>query len=119
MDPRDDNNTPHKTLWYHLRKGFKRAHKARPISFYLLLAIPVALLLGVGMTTSTDSPRRFAFYLSIFFVFFFAILHRAIVDFIEISRGHFKEHEKVYRSTLGDDEFVSRLADRVGNPPEK
>ena len=36
-----------------------------------------------------------------------------------ISRGHFKEHEKVYRSTLGDDEFVSRLANRVGNPPDK
>jgi hypothetical protein len=55
------------------------------------------------------SPKRFVFYLSALFVFFLVVLHRALVDFMEIARNHFHESERVYKTTLGDREFVDQL----------
>ena len=102
-----------RTLWMHVRAGLRRANAARPVSFYLLLAIPVALVLGVHILDMRERPKEFAIYLGIFFLFFFVIMHRAIVDFIDISRKHFMEQERVFRSTLGDTEFATRLGERV------
>lgn len=119
MDEPPYNLPPRKTLWMYFREGLRKANANRPVSFYLLLLIPIALLLGVQLLDLHNSPKRFVFFLSLLFVFFFAILHRAIVDFIEIARKHFSESEKVFRSTLGDSEFISRLGERVEEHHEK
>ena len=113
MEPNPYNLPPLKTLWMYFREGLRKANAARPASFYLLLAVPVVLLLGVQLLVSRDNPKHFVFYLSIFFVFFFVILLRAIQDFFDISKRHFFERERLYRQTLGDEEFASQLGEQV------
>ena len=113
MNETEPNPPQLRTLWMYVREGLRRANAARPVSFYLLLAIPVALLLGAHILDMRERPKEFAFYLALFFVFFFVIMHRAIMDFIDISRKHFVEQEKVFRSTLGDADFATRLGERV------
>lgn len=117
-DEKDDIKSV-KTLGMHVRKGLKEANRARPFSFYLLLAIIVALLLGLQIVHVKESPRQFAFLLSLLFIFFFAVMVRAIVDFGEITKRHVSEREKLYRTTLGDDEFVSELGRRVSENRDK
>ncbi len=109
----DDRIKEAKTLGMHFRKAWKDANRSRPFSFYLLLAIIVVLLLGLQIVHVRDNPRQFAFLLSLLFIFFFAVMVRAIVDFGEITRTHFAERHKLYRTTLGEDEFVSELGRRV------
>lgn len=104
---------PQKTLWMYFREGLRRANKARPMSFYLLLAIPVVLLLGTKIVEVRESPKQFAFFLALLFVFLFAVLLGAIADFIGIARRHFWEDHKLFGSTLGDAEFASKLGERV------
>lgn len=103
-----------KTLWAHIRDGLSRANRRRPVSFYLLLAIPVVLLLAYNLFVHRQSPARFAFYLSILFVFFFVILQRAIRDFFRISREVLSENNAVFRDTIGEPEFAAQLGQRVG-----
>jgi len=112
MSPAEPNIKPSRTLWEYVREELRRAHARRPMSFYLLLAIPVALLLGSGITSMTGNPRRFAFFLTLFFVFFLVILYRASMDFIDIARRHFSENERLFGSTLGDAEFLGRIRKR-------
>ena len=105
---------PRKSLWAHFREGARKAHSERPASFYLLLAIPVVLLLGARMTRSLDNPVRFAFYLSVVFVFFLVVILRAVVDFFEIAKRHFHEREQLFRTTFGDEEFIAQVKERRG-----
>ncbi|GMV91276.1 MAG: hypothetical protein AMXMBFR82_10540 [Candidatus Hydrogenedentota bacterium] len=108
-----------KTLGMHVRKAWKDANRSRPFSFYLLIAIIVVLLLGLQIVHVKENPRQFAFLLSLLFIFFFAVMVRAIVDFGDITRRHMAEREQVFRSTLGDDEFVSELGRRIAENREK
>jgi len=103
----------------HLREGLRRAHAQRPISFYLLLAIPIVLLLGSTVLSVHDTPGRFVFHVSVFFIFLFAVILGGIMDFISIAKRHFTEHEKVFRSTLGDTDFISQLGERVRQQRDK
>lgn len=91
----------------------RAANKRRTASFYLLFAMLAVVLLGLQIIYVWDNPRQFALFLSLNFVFFFVVMFRAIVDFFEILRNHFREREKVFRSTLGEEEFVARLGRRV------
>ncbi len=109
MERKTDELPSLKTFWIYLKEGLKRSHARRPVSFYLLLAMPVVLLLGANITQSMDSPKRFVFYLSALFVFFLVVLHRALVDFLEIARNHFHESESVFKKTLGEREFIDQL----------
>lgn len=102
-----------KTLWTYVREGLGRAHRQRPISFYLLLMIPVVLLLAYNLFVHRQSPARFAFYLSILFIFFFVVLQRAIRDFFRISRESFSAGNAVFRDTIGEPEFTTKLGQRV------
>ena len=104
---------PRKTLWMYFREGLERAHANRPVSFYLLLAIPVALILGAQVLRSSDTPARFAFYLGLLFLFLLAVLVCAVADFFDIARRHLSDSRKVFRTTLGESEFVSRLGQSV------
>lgn len=100
--PRARNEcVPQKTLWMYVKEGIERANARRPMSFYLLLSIPVVLLLAYSLFASRNSPRQFVFYLSLLFLFFFVILHRALVDSIDIVRKHLREHESIF-GALGE-----------------
>lgn len=84
-----------------------------PVSFYLLIAMIMVLILGAQIVLVRDDPRRFAFYLALMFIFFFVVLFRAVVDLVEMARKNFREKENLFRDTLGDADFVSELGKRV------
>ena len=104
-----------KTLRDYIREGLERARRNRPISFYLLLAIPLELLLGSQLLSMRDNPKAFWAFLALNFIFFFFIIARALLDFTELIRKHIKEHQSVFRSTLGDKEFLADLRERNKN----
>jgi hypothetical protein len=99
-----------------LRRAFLAALRERrawlPVSFYMLLAIPVVLLLGLPLFRNA-TPARFAMALSILFIFFGIVLIRAIMDIFEITRRHYREHRAAYAETVGDAGFVADLGARV------
>jgi hypothetical protein len=113
------NIPPRKTLWMYFREGLRRSNANRPLSFYLLLAIPVALALGAGVLRESATPSRFAFYLGLLFLFLLAVLVCAVTDFFEIARRHIFENQRVFRSTLGEEDFVRDLGKRVDAEREK
>lgn len=95
--------------------ALRSANKRRPASVYLLFAILLVVLLGVQIVYVWDNPKQFALFLSLNFLFFFVVMFRAIVDFFEILRSHFREQENLFRNTLGEKEFVARLGKRVSD----
>jgi len=103
------NLPPIKTLWQHIWQGIRRWHVNRPVSFYLLLSMPVVLLLGVELAKAHNDPKKFFLFLALLFTFFLVVLLRAIVDFIEITRKHLAEQKKLFRATLGETEFLETL----------
>jgi hypothetical protein len=103
----------------YFREGLKRANARRPVSFYLLLAIPIALALGAQVLRSSDSPKRFVLYLGLLFLFLLAVLICAVADFFDIARRHFSESRGVFRTTLGEAEFMNRLGERLDAEREK
>jgi hypothetical protein len=108
-----DELTPVKGLSSHIRKVWADMRKSRPVSFYLLIAMVIVLLLGIQMANYRDDPWRFALVLSLMFVFFFVAMVRAVIDCGEIVRRHLAERRELYRTTLGDKEFMSELGRRV------
>ena len=76
-------------------------------------AILAVMVLGLRMVSVRDDPKQFALYLTLMLVFFFGVIARAIVDCIEIWRRGFAERERLFKDTLGDDEFVAKLSERV------
>ncbi|MFA7693598.1 MAG: hypothetical protein GX117_05440 [Candidatus Hydrogenedentes bacterium] len=89
------------------------AQRRRPISFYLLVLIPVVLILGVYPLNSAASPRSFLFYCSLILFFLWLVSALAINDFIALFRKHRCEQRQAYRDTLGDPDFVDLLGNRV------
>ena len=119
MEDQGHNLPPRKTLWMYFREGFRRANASRPVSFYLLLAIPVALILGAQVLRSSETPTRFAFYLGLLFLFLLAILVCAVADFFDIARRHLSDARKVFRTTLGETGFLNQLGERVDAERDK
>ena len=116
--PEENQETP-LTLWACVVRAWRRSRFARPVSFYLLFAILFALLLGVRIVYVQDDPVRFASFLTLFFILFFFVLVRAIIDLFDILRRHFTERERVFRSTLGETEFAEELGRRVAERREE
>lgn len=102
-----------KTLREHLRDGVVAAHRRRPLSFYLLLLIPVVLLLGLQMAKFRAEPWRFANVLTLLFLFCGAVLFLAVADIFAIARRQMREHREAFRETLGDEAFFRELGSRV------
>ena len=98
---------------YYVARAAQNLAGWRPASFYLLLAMLIVTVLGLGIVRVRDNPHQFALYLILLFVFFFVVMARAIMDCMEIWRRSFSERERLYKDTLGDDEFVGRLARSV------
>lgn len=104
---------PVNSLGTHIAKAWRDIQKSRPKSFYLLLAIIVVLLLGLQMATLRDSPRQFALVLSLMFIFFGAVMVFAVLEFGEIVRKHLKDRRELFRSTLGEPEFIAELGKKI------
>ncbi len=102
-----------KTLKRTFAKALWRSHTSRPMSFYLLLAIIVVMILGTQLVYFRNDPTQFALYLTLMFVFYFVVAFRATLDFFDITRSHLKEQQALYRNTLGENEFVCELGRRV------
>lgn len=103
----------------YLRQGLREAHKRRPASFYMLLAIPVVLLLGIKMADPSISAARFAFTLALVFVFLGVVIFRALKDVAEIGRNHLREHSASFRHTLGEPSFMQALRARQNDEERK
>ena len=90
-----------------------RKRRRPTVSLLLMGAIAIVVLFGVQFVYIRDDSKHLAFFLSLNFIFFFVVMYRAVVECIEIVREHFKENEQVFRSTLGDEEFIADLGRRV------
>ncbi|PCJ60064.1 MAG: hypothetical protein COA73_08520 [Candidatus Hydrogenedentota bacterium] len=102
-----------RTLRQHFREGFRKANKRRPASFYLLLAMVAVLPFGGQIYLIQDDPHRFALVLMLFFVFFFVVISRAIVDCFDIMRSHFRERETLMKIVFTRDDFAVDLGKRI------
>ena len=113
MDNWGDDLRPVKSLRQRVWGAVGRSAKARPVSFYLLLAMVVMLVLGGQIVYVKDEPKKFAIFLSIYFLFFFVLIFRAVLDAFEIARDHFRKSEGLFRDTFAEDGFSERLGERV------
>lgn len=94
-------------------KSLARRIRELPISFYLILAIIAALLLGVTGFVNLDDPRRLAFTLTLFVVFFGAVSYRAMVDAIDIYRDYHRKHSALLSDVMQRDGFAEELRERT------
>ena len=112
-EPVPEKNTAPRTLWMCIREGLAAAHKRRPISFYMLLSVPVVLVLGARLFEYRQDIGRFRAALTVLLLFFLVISIQAVHDLFSITRRHFHEHRAAYLETLGDREFIGELGQRV------
>ena len=118
MDRDDEGVRRVKSLRERLRAGMRRSAANRPASFYLLLAMIVMLLLGARIIQIRDDPQQFALFLSLYFVFFFVLIFRAVLDAFEIARDHFRKKEMLFSETFAADGFADRLGSSVARGEE-
>lgn len=112
MEEKQEHPRPIRTLRQHFWRGTVDAHRRRPVSFYMLLSIPVVLLLALGFFQTPGDPRRFAFGLAILFIFLGVVLIRACHDILALTRELLSERRQSYKETLGDEAFLESLRDR-------
>lgn len=84
-----------------------------PTSFYLALATILALVLGVSGFDDLQNPKRIAFTMTLFVVFFGAVVYRALIEALEISRNFRKEQDVLMQKVFTRDDFASDLGKRV------
>ncbi len=102
-----------KTLGEHFMDAWRRLRGRRPVSFYLLFAMLLAVLLGVQIVYVREDPWRFALFLTLNFVFFMAVIIAALLDGIAIMRRSFRERERLFRNTLGEEQFTQQLREHI------
>jgi len=104
---------PHrlKTGWQYLREGLQRAQRRRPVSFYLLLAIPVALLAAARLLENRDAPVSFAITVGLLIGFFGLVMLRAVADMFDITREHLRSRREV--RAIVEPEFARALGEGV------
>jgi len=117
MESKEPEIPPVKSLGDHVRTAWRRMNVARPLSFYLLFAILAVVLLGAQIIHVREDPKRYALFLALNFAFFMVIIFLALLDCIGIIKAHFSERERLFRTTLGESEFVDQLRQRV--PPKR
>lgn len=96
-------------FWRRLRAWRPR----RPVSLFLMAAMLVVLVLGAQVWYVIDDPKGFAFFLSLYFVFFFVVIGRATVDMFDIVREHVRDRERLFRDTFTGDGFSQELGQHV------
>lgn len=111
METEEQQRTPRPVvrLWRLLRRERRR----RPVSFYLLLLIPLVMLLGLHLLVDRSDPKRMALGLTLFLVFFGVLMVRAVMDMFEISRRRLHDQRSAFRDTIGEAGFTEELGRRV------
>jgi hypothetical protein len=79
-----------------------------------MVAMTVALLLGLQFVQVRDDPKRLAWFLTLYFIFFLFVIGRAIFEMFDIVREHVREREAVFKSTFHEGDFPEELGRRVG-----
>ncbi len=97
----------------YLWRTVRDAQGRRPLSFYLLLAIPLVMLLGLHLLLDRSDPKRMALGLTLFVVFFGVLMLRAIMDIFDIGRRRLREQRTSFRETIGETAFTEELGRRV------
>ena len=110
MDTPKPANKSLRTLF---RDAHKRIHVTGAVGLWLMLATIVVLLLGAGALGDDPSLKRILIVSTLLLIFFAVVIIRAFYDCVEIFTHHFREQEKVFRTTLGDTEFARELGERV------
>jgi hypothetical protein len=87
--------------------------RSRRIGLFLMAAMFVVSLLGVQVVQAWDNPRRVALYLAIYFIFFAAVIFRALLECMDIMRERVTAQQQLFRGTLGDGAFNQLLGRRV------
>jgi len=95
------------------RAALWRGFWGRSFSFYMLLTMPLVLMLALPLLVKERRAAYFATILTLLFVFFGIVLLRAVMDIFEISRKQLSEHRRNFQSTLGEDDFMHALGDRL------
>lgn len=85
----------------------------RPVSLFLMGAMLVVLILGAQVWYVIDDPKGFAFFLSLYFVFFLVVIGRAVADMFDIAREHMRDRERIFKDTFATDGFAEELGQRV------
>jgi hypothetical protein len=99
------------------RRIWRRLLTWRPrhrVSLFLMLAMVVALILGLQIVGVREDPKGLAWFLALYFVFFLMVIGRAIFEIFDIIREHVREREAVFRKTFADGDFSAELGRRVG-----
>ncbi|GMW01276.1 MAG: hypothetical protein AMXMBFR84_24130 [Candidatus Hydrogenedentota bacterium] len=91
----------------------------RPISYYLMFAIFAVLILATQLYFVRDNPGRYAFILSLLFIFAFAVAVRALYDVTDLIRRGMRERRELHRATLGDESFMRELGRRVAEKRDR
>ena len=84
------------------------------VSMFLMLAMTVALVLGVQIVEIRDDPKRLAWFLALYFVFFLMVIGRAVFELFDIVREHVRDREAIFRRTFAEGDFATELGRRVG-----
>lgn len=85
----------------------------RPVSLFLLVTMVIVLLFGAQIWYLIDNPKGFAFFLSLYFIFFLVVIGRAVADMFDIAREHLRDRERIFRDTFTTDGFSQELGQRV------
>lgn len=113
MSGREPSGQRPETVGGYLWRGLREWRPRRPVSLFLLAAMVAVLILGVQIVYVLDDPRRFAFYLSVYFVFFLIVIARATMDLFDVLREHVHEREGLFRETFAKDGFAEELGQHV------
>src|SRR5690606_33955142 len=96
-----------------LAKTWADMNDWRPVSFYLIFAIFIVLILGTQIYFVRDNPHRYVFIVSLMLVFFLAAMILALYDVTDLIRRNLRERRELFRATLGDEAFMRELDRRV------
>ena len=96
-----------------LLRGLKTVFKHYPVSFYLLCAVPIVLLLSHRFFLSKDDPKQLFWGLVLLLIFFAILVLRAIMDASELLFRQYKASQEVFQETLGEEDFARKLGERV------
>jgi uncharacterized membrane protein len=113
MDHDQSELRANKSLGEHFTTVLRRKNKARPRSFYLLLAVLAFVILAPALAKNRQDPYALFAFVTLNLVFFYIVVVFAIRDCRRIVRGYVTERQDVYRSTLGDQGFAKELGQRV------
>ena len=110
----EQSNAPDPSNWgRYFRAALARRDRSRWVSYGLMGAMLVVILLGVQVVYVFDDPHRLALFLSLNFTFFFLVIFRATLECFDIIRKHIRDKEHLFQSVFCEDDFAKELGRRV------